>query len=92
MAPHRCGTELWRSPPSPTGRRRRPSAARLARADVDPLNATDFNTSHLRPLGLARFDDPERNAGHLPQGGLGLLSWEIYLSSDEWSVRPEVVS
>ena len=42
------------------------------RADVDPLNATDFNTSHLFGLWVSPdFDDPERNAGYLLQGGLG---------------------
>ncbi|MGE0640599.1 MAG: M13 family metallopeptidase [Thermoanaerobaculia bacterium] len=58
------------------------------RADVDPLNATDFNTSHLFGFWVSPdFDDPERNAGYLLQGGLGLPSREIYLGSDERSVR-----
>ena len=53
------------------------------RADVDPLNATNFNTS--RPFGLfvtQALDDPSTHRAYLLQGGLGLPDRDYYLSDD----------
>ncbi|MCB1560833.1 MAG: M13 family metallopeptidase [Xanthomonadales bacterium] len=53
------------------------------RADVDPLNATDYNTS--RPFGLfvtQALDDPSTHRAYLLQGGLGLPDRDYYLSDD----------
>jgi len=52
------------------------------RADVDPLNATNFWTEH--PFGLfvtQALDEPSRNVPYLLQGGLGLPDREYYVSS-----------
>ncbi|WP_020652489.1 M13 family metallopeptidase [Massilia niastensis] len=52
------------------------------RADVDPLNATDFETENLFGLwvnqGLA---DPARNIPYLLQGGLGMPDRAYYLDN-----------
>jgi putative endopeptidase len=51
------------------------------RADVDPLNNTDFQTSRLFGLWVSPdFDAPARNAPYLLQGGLGLPDREYYLN------------
>jgi len=53
------------------------------RADVDPLNATDYHTS--RPFGLfvtQALDDPTTHRAYLLQGGLGLPDRDYYLSDD----------
>jgi len=57
------------------------------RADVDPLNATNFHTDRLFGLWVSPdFDHPERNAAYLLQGGLGLPDRQYYLASDERAV------
>jgi putative endopeptidase len=60
------------------------------RADVDPLNSTDFHTDRLFGLWVsADFDDPARNFGYLLQGGLGMPDRDYYLASDERSVATQ---
>ena len=51
------------------------------RADVDPLNSTNFFTEHLFGLWVAQgFDDPTHYTPYLLQGGLGMPDREYYLS------------
>jgi putative endopeptidase len=51
------------------------------RTDVDPLNATNFYTSHVFGLWVAQdFNDPAHNAPYLLQGGLGMPDREYYLA------------
>ena len=48
--------------------------------DVDPINATNFHTTHLFGLFVAQdMNRPERNVPYLLQGGLGLPDREYYL-------------
>ncbi len=52
------------------------------RADVDPLNATHFETRHLMGLFVAQaLEAPEHNRAYLLQGGLGLPDREYYVSA-----------
>ncbi len=56
---------------------------RQLRADVDPLNATNFYTDRLFGLFVAQdFNEPSRNTAYLLQGGLGMPDREYYLSQD----------
>src|SRR3546814_20817377 len=56
------------------------NAAKLAqymgthlRADVDPLNATDYDTDHLFGLFVTQgLEDPSKNMPSLLQGGPGM--------------------
>jgi len=58
------------------------------RADVDPLNATDFYTDHLFGLFVAQaLDDPARNVPYLLQGGLGMPDRDYYVSTTERMVK-----
>jgi predicted metalloendopeptidase len=58
------------------------------RADVDPLNATDFYTDHLFGLFVAQaLDDPSRNVPYLLQGGLGMPDRDYYVSTTERMVK-----
>ena len=51
------------------------------RADVDPLNATNFQTEHLLGVFVAQgLNDPDHNAPYLLQGGLGLPDRDYYVS------------
>ena len=53
------------------------------RADVDPLNATDFETENLFGIFVTQaFDRPETNVPYLLQGGLGLPKRDFYLSDE----------
>jgi putative endopeptidase len=53
------------------------------RADVDPINATNFQTQNLFGLFVTQgLEDPSRNIAYLLQGGLGMPSRDYYLSSD----------
>ena len=53
------------------------------RADVDPINATNFYTENLFGLFVAQgLVDPSRNTAYLLQGGLGMPSRDYYLSND----------
>jgi predicted metalloendopeptidase len=51
------------------------------RADVDPLNNTDFQTTHLFGLWVSPdFNHAGRNAAYLLQGGLGMPDREYYVT------------
>ena len=50
------------------------------RADVDPLNATNFYTDHVFGVWFAQdLNDPSRQAPYLLQGGLGLPDRDYYI-------------
>ena len=51
------------------------------RADVDPLNATDFQTSNLFGLFVTQALNGSEVMPYLLQGGLGMPEREYYLSS-----------
>ncbi len=52
------------------------------RADVDALNNTNFHTANIFGLWVApSFNDPDRYAPYLLQGGLQLPNRDYYLSS-----------
>lgn len=52
------------------------------RADVDPLNATDFFTENLFGLWVAQgLNEPARNTPYLLQGGLGMPDRAYYLTN-----------
>jgi putative endopeptidase len=56
------------------------SIAQTIRADVDPLNNTNFHTQHLFGIWVAQdFNEPTRCAPYLLQGGLGMPDREYYL-------------
>ena len=51
------------------------------RADVDPLNATDFYTDRFLGVFVAQsLDDPTRHSPYLLQGGLGMPDRDYYVS------------
>ncbi len=53
------------------------------RADVDPLNATNFNTDHLFGLFVTQgLNTPGETLPYLLQGGLGMPDRDYYLSPD----------
>jgi putative endopeptidase len=53
------------------------------RADVDPINATNFETEHLFGVFVAQgLEDPTHNVPYLLQGGLGMPKRDYYLSSE----------
>ena len=53
------------------------------RADVDPLNNTNFFTENLFGVWVAQgLDDPARNAAYLLQGGLGMPDRAYYLDDN----------
>ena len=52
------------------------------RADVDPLNATNFQTEHLFGVFVAQgLTDPDHNMPYLLQGGLGMPDRDYYVST-----------
>ena len=52
------------------------------RADVDPLNATNFQTEHLFGVFVSQgLNDPSHNVPYLLQGGLGLPDRDYYISA-----------
>ena len=54
------------------------------RADVDPLNATNFYTDRLFGVWVAQdLNDPSRQAPYLLQGGLGLPDRDYYMVPGE---------
>ena len=54
------------------------------RADVDPINATNFATENLFGLWVAQgLDDPAHYTPYLLQGGLGLPDRAYYLDASE---------
>lgn len=53
------------------------------RADVDPLNSTNFYTDRLFGLWVSLdFNQPTRNVPYMLQGGLGLPDRDNYLSTE----------
>jgi putative endopeptidase len=57
------------------------------RADVDPLNATNYYTDRLFGVFIsADFNNPTKNVPYLLQGGLGMPDRDNYLETDERSV------
>jgi predicted metalloendopeptidase len=53
----------------------------LLRADVDPLNNTNYHTDSLFGLWVAQdFNQPTRNTAYLLQGGLAMPDREYYVS------------
>ena len=53
------------------------------RVDVDPLNATNFQTEHLLGIFVAQgLNDPDHNTPYLLQGGLGMPDRDYYLSTN----------
>ncbi|MFL6591926.1 MAG: M13 family metallopeptidase [Luteimonas sp.] len=53
------------------------------RADVDPLNATNYATQNLFGVFVAQgLEDPAHNIAYLLQGGLGMPNRDYYLASD----------
>jgi putative endopeptidase len=54
------------------------------RADVDPINATNFFTENLFGLWVAQaFDDPQHYTPYLLQGGLGMPDRAYYLTDSK---------
>jgi putative endopeptidase len=53
------------------------------RADVDPINATNFQTEHLFGLFVTKGLESSDNIAYLLQGGLGMPSRDYYLSADK---------
>jgi len=54
------------------------------RADVDPLNATNFHTENLFGLWVSQaLDKPDRTVPYVLQGGLGMEDRDYYLSKTE---------
>lgn len=54
------------------------------RADVDPINATNFSTEHLFGLFVTQgLEDPSHSVPYLFQGGLGLPNRDYYLDADK---------
>ncbi|HEX3101923.1 MAG TPA: M13 family metallopeptidase N-terminal domain-containing protein, partial [Pyrinomonadaceae bacterium] len=53
------------------------------RADVDPLNSTNFYTDRLFGLFIsADFDNPKKNVPYMLQGGLGMPDRDNYVNAD----------
>ncbi|MBV9214568.1 MAG: M13 family metallopeptidase [Acidobacteria bacterium] len=53
------------------------------RADVDPLNATNYYTDRLFGLFVSPdFNDPKTNVAYLLQGGLGMPDRDFYVNTD----------
>ncbi|MBD8899770.1 M13 family metallopeptidase [Rhodanobacter sp. DHG33] len=53
------------------------------RADVDPVNATNFHTENLFGLFVTQgLEDPGHTVAYLLQGGLAMPSRDYYLSND----------
>ena len=54
------------------------------RADVDPLNATNYYTDRLFGVFVSQgLADPAHNMAYLLQGGLGMPNRDYYLSQDK---------
>ncbi|MEP6788890.1 MAG: M13 family metallopeptidase, partial [Acidobacteriota bacterium] len=53
------------------------------RADVDPLNSTNFYTDRLFGLFIsADFNNPKKNVPYMLQGGLGMPDRDNYVNAD----------
>jgi putative endopeptidase len=54
------------------------------RADVDPINSTNFHTENLFGLFVTQgLEDPSRSMAYLLQGGIAMPSRDYYLSQDK---------
>ncbi|RUL76845.1 M13 family metallopeptidase [Dyella choica] len=54
------------------------------RADVDPINSTNFHTDHLFGLFVTQgLEDSSHNMAYLLQGGIAMPSRDYYLSQDK---------
>ena len=54
------------------------------RADVDPLNSTNFYTDQLFGLFIsADFNNPKKNVPYMLQGGLGMPDRDNYIATDQ---------
>jgi putative endopeptidase len=54
------------------------------RADVDPINATNFHTENLFGLFVTQgLEDPDHPMAYLLQGGIAMPSRDYYLSQDK---------
>ncbi|WP_158881870.1 M13 family metallopeptidase [Rhodanobacter sp. L36] len=54
------------------------------RADVDPINNTNFSTEHLFGLFVTQgLEDPSHDVAYLLQGGLGMPNRDYYLETDK---------
>jgi putative endopeptidase len=54
------------------------------RADVDPINATNFHTEQLFGLFVTQgLQDASHNVAYLLQGGLGMPNRDYYLATDK---------
>ncbi len=54
------------------------------RADVDPLNATNFHTENLFGIWVAQgLSDPSTNYPYILQGGIGMPDRDYYVSPDD---------
>jgi putative endopeptidase len=54
------------------------------RADVDPINATNFSTANIFGLFVTQgLEDPSHSVPYLLQGGLGLPNRDYYLDTDK---------
>jgi putative endopeptidase len=57
------------------------------RADVDPINDTNFHTDHLFGLFVTQgLEDPSQHVAYLMQGGVAMPSRDYYLSTDPYMV------
>lgn len=57
------------------------------RADVDPLNATNYHTTHLFGVFVSQgLETPGKAVPYLLQGGLGMPERDYYLSSEKETV------
>ncbi len=58
------------------------------RADVDPINATNYHTQNLFGLFVTQgLEDPSHHVAYLLQGGIALPSRDYYLSTDPHMVE-----
>ena len=58
------------------------------RADVDPINATNYHTQNLFGLFVTQgLEDPSQHVAYLLQGGISLPSRDYYLSDDPHMVE-----
>jgi putative endopeptidase len=63
------------------------------RADVDPINATNFHTEHLFGLFVTKgLEEASLQIPYLMQGGLGMPSRDYYLSKDPHMVADRAKS
>jgi putative endopeptidase len=54
------------------------------RADVDPINNTNFSTENLFGLFVTQgLEDPSHHVAYLLQGGLGMPNRDYYLATDK---------